>query len=78
MQDIGTAAFDPVFFAHHYMIDRVWYLWQVRHGDGGIPAALLPVLLPPFGKTVADVLSTQGLGYEYATSATPLTTQPTT
>src|SRR6476620_2349469 len=68
MQDIPTAAFDPVFFAHHCMIDRVWYLWQVRHGDGGVPADLLPSALPPFGKRVTDVLSTQRLGYEYATS----------
>jgi tyrosinase len=72
MQDITTAAFDPVFFAHHCMIDRIWYLWQVRYGDGGIPGELLSLPLQPFGKTFAGVLSTQALGYEYATSATQL------
>lgn len=70
MQDVTTAAYDPLFFAHHCMIDRVWYLWQVRHGNGGIPLELLDLPLIPFGQTFADVLSTQRLGYEYATAAT--------
>jgi tyrosinase len=72
MEDIATAAFDSVFFAHHAMVDRIWYLWQVRHGDGGIPRDLLPLSLEPFGKTFADVLDAQRLGYEYAASATQL------
>ena len=65
-----TAAYDPIFFAHHCMIDRLWYLWQVRHGNGGIPQATLNLELIPFGKRVRDVLDTQTLGYEYAASAT--------
>lgn len=72
MQDVTTAAYDPVFFAHHCMIDRVWYLWQTRHGNGGIPADLLSLPLTPFGQTFADVLDTQRLGYEYAASAAPI------
>jgi tyrosinase len=72
MQDIATAAFDPVFFAHHAMVDRIWYLWQVRHGDGGIPRDLLALSLAPFGRTFADVLDAQRLGYEYANSAIQL------
>jgi tyrosinase len=70
MQDVTTAAYDPLFFAHHCMIDRLWYLWQVRYGNGGIPRALLSLSLRPFGLTFAEVLDTQGLGYEYATAAT--------
>jgi tyrosinase len=69
MGDPTTAAFDPVFFAHHCMIDRVWSLWQVKHGNGTVPGELLPLQLPPFGKRFADVLDTQALGYEYAASA---------
>ncbi len=72
MQDVTTAAYDPIFFAHHCMIDRIWYLWQVRHGNGGIPTALRGLELVPFGKRFVDVLDTQALGYEYATSATPI------
>jgi tyrosinase len=69
MGDVTTAAFDPIFFAHHCMIDRLWYLWQVRHGSGGIPNELMGLELIPFGKRVRDVLDTQLLGYEYAASA---------
>jgi tyrosinase len=36
MGDPATAAFDPVFFAHHCMIDRLWYLWQ---NDSAKPAS---------------------------------------
>ena len=72
MGDVTTAAFDPVFFAHHCMIDRVWYLWQVRHGTRRIPAELLDLELIPFGKRVRDVLEVQALGYEYANSATEI------
>lgn len=72
MADTTTAAFDPVFFSHHCMIDRLWYLWQVTFGNGGIPRALLDLPLPPFNKVFKDVLDVQLLGYEYATSATTI------
>ena len=26
-----TAAFDPIFWAHHANVDRIWALWQERH-----------------------------------------------
>ena len=35
---IATAAYDPIFWAHHCMIDRLWYLWQLRHPGAGVPA----------------------------------------
>ena len=74
MGDVTTAAFDPIFFAHHCMIDRAWYLWQVRWGNGDIPSDLLNLNLTPFGKTVRDVLDVQRLGYEYAGTATAIPT----
>ena len=70
MDDVTTAAYDPIFFAHHCMIDRVWAMWQDRHGNGNFPADLLDLPLQPFGKVVRDVLSVQALGYEYAATAT--------
>jgi tyrosinase len=76
MSDITTAAYDPIFFAHHAMIDRVWSLWQVRHGNGGIPSDLLTEALVPFNKTTTDVLDVQRLGYEYAASAAPVPVAP--
>ena len=28
MSNLNTAAYDPVFFAHHGNVDRVWYSWE--------------------------------------------------
>ncbi len=72
MRQVTTAAYDPLFFAHHCMIDRIWYLWQVRHGNGGVPNALLDLELIPFGKRFRDVLDVQALGYEYAATTVPI------
>jgi tyrosinase len=66
MGDIPFAAFDPIFWAHHAMIDRVWRMWQLRHPQPGVPASLLGEALPPFGMTVAQTLETSALGYDYA------------
>lgn len=72
MQDITTAAYDPIFFAHHCMVDRIWYLWQTQYGEENIPGALKDLELIPFGKRTSDVLSVQRLGYEYAAIATDI------
>jgi len=66
---IVSAAFDPLFWAHHCMIDRLWYLWQLRQGVTNIPPAYLRLPLAPFKYTVAQVLDINQLGYEYASSA---------
>ena len=73
MSDIATAAYDPLFWAHHAMIDRVWRLWQLAHPQGGPPASLLAQALPPFTMTVAQTLDATALGYDYAasTASTP-------
>lgn len=68
MGSIGTSAFDPVFWAHHAMIDRVWYQWQLRHGVNNIPPEYLDLALFP-GLTVQQVLDVRSLGYDYATGA---------
>lgn len=63
---VQTSAFDPIFYSHHAMIDRIWAIWQVRNGNGNIPSELLDVVLAPFNFRVRDVLSVNGLGYDYA------------
>jgi tyrosinase len=68
MGSIGTSAFDPVFWAHHAMIDRVWYQWQLKHGVTNIPPEYLGLALFP-GLTVEQVLDVHALGYDYATGA---------
>jgi len=70
MGQIPTAAFDPIFYSHHCMIDRLWYIWQIKNGVNNIPSNLLNVSLIPFGVTVADVLDISHLGYEYAVTTT--------
>ncbi len=67
---VATAAFDPIFWSHHAMVDRIWWIWQVRNGNGNIPADLLDVVLPPFNFRVRDVLNANNLGYDYAAAQT--------
>jgi tyrosinase len=69
MSQVSFAAFDPIFWAHHCMVDRIWWMWQNRQGNSTMPEALLNHSLPPFGKTVREVLDVNELGYEYAGAA---------
>jgi tyrosinase len=68
MGSIGVSAFDPVFWAHHCMIDRIWYLWQAKYGVNTIPPEYLDKALFP-GYTVQQVLDVRALGYDYASAA---------
>lgn len=73
MGEIPVAAYDPLFWAHHCMIDRLWYLWQLRHPGVGVPAQLLDRALAPFPMTVRDTLHISQLGYDYAASTAAAT-----
>jgi tyrosinase len=68
MGTVASAACDPIFWAHHAMIDRLWYIWQVRNSVTNIPPDYLDQVLAPFGYTVVQVLDIRLLGYEYASS----------
>lgn len=70
MTDISVAAYDPMFWAHHCMIDRAWYLWQLAHPGAGPPASMRGHALPPFPMTVRDTLDVTQLGYDYAAGTT--------
>ncbi|HEU4657053.1 MAG TPA: tyrosinase family protein [Capillimicrobium sp.] len=71
MGQVPWAAFDPIFFSHHSMVDRLWRIWQVANPGALPPPQLLDVSLPA-GKrpifTVREVLDVQALGYDYAGS----------
>ncbi len=70
MGTIAVAAFDPIFWAHHAMIDRLWFIWQEKFGQGtGIPTHMLDSVLDPFNMKVSDVLHVEALGYTYADSS---------
>ena len=66
MSAVPIAAYDPVFWAHHAMIDRLWYLWQISPRGVSPPAALLDRALAPWPLTVRQTLDISTLGYEYA------------
>jgi tyrosinase len=66
MSAVPIAAFDPIFWAHHSMIDRLWYLWQLSPRSRNPPSSLLDRALPPFPMTVRQTLDISTLGYEYA------------
>ncbi|MGH2898330.1 MAG: tyrosinase family protein, partial [Solirubrobacteraceae bacterium] len=66
MGSVGTSGYDPLFWAHHTMIDRIWRLWQLRHPGSRPPASLLDRALAPFAMTVRDTLDMDVLGYDYA------------
>ncbi|HVC57233.1 MAG TPA: tyrosinase family protein [Stellaceae bacterium] len=64
---VPVAAFDPIFFAHHAMIDRLWYLWQLRNPNSGVGQVALDQALPGTPLNVGQVLDISKLGYDYAT-----------
>lgn len=66
MAAVATSAYDPIFWAHHCMIDRVWYLWQLDHPGARLPSVYLDLALPPFEMTVRQTLDVTALGYDYA------------
>lgn len=71
MGNIGYAAFDPLFWAHHTMIDRMWWMWQQQGRMNAVPApGWEAIVLEPFNLTVADVLNANALGFDYADTET--------
>jgi tyrosinase len=69
MGQIPWAAYDPLFFSHHTMVDRVWRMWQTKNPGANPPASIMDTSLvsgtrPIF--TVREVLDVQALGYDYA------------
>jgi tyrosinase len=67
MGTIASAAYDPIFWAHHAMVDRIWALWQLQNRPA-FPPDYLNQTLPPFPLTVAQTLNIKNLGYDYAAS----------
>jgi tyrosinase len=77
MGNVGYAAFDPVFWAHHCMIDRIWWLWQQQGRMNAVPfQGWEDLVLEPFNLTVRDVLNANALGFDYADSETLIVPQP--
>lgn len=69
MSNPAWAAYDPVFWAHHSMVDRAWRIWQHNHPGALPPANILDRNLRPRSITVREVLDVRQLGYDYAESS---------
>jgi len=77
MGNLETAAGDPVFFAHHGNIDRIWYSWEQVSGNVD-PAGLGAIGPYTFydghaWRTITgnQVMPTTKLGYAYDTKVPP-------
>ena len=67
MTDQRFAGWDPIFWAHHTMVDRLWALWQLAHpGDNPRLEHLQRGLNYFKDMTVEDTLDFSSLGYDYA------------
>jgi tyrosinase len=68
MSDPNWAAYDPVFWSHHAMVDRLWRVWQDQN-PSATPTNLLDASLTfatAPSMRVRDVLDVTQLGYDYA------------
>jgi tyrosinase len=72
MGDIPFAAYDPIFWAHHCMIERLWRMWQLRHPQASFPENVAVEVMEPFNLTAGEVLDPTKLGYDYVTSTTSI------
>ena len=54
MSYIPFAAYDPIFWSHRAMIDKIFWLWQLRSGNS-LPGDIFSEVLDPFRLTVRDV-----------------------
>jgi tyrosinase len=68
---VPYAAYDPIFWAHHANIDRLFAQWQSLHPGVAPPPAILQSVLAPFSVTVSSIWSISELGYAYVTSPEP-------
>ncbi len=76
MRRVPLAAFDPIFWAHHAQVDRLWRRWQLKHSPPSFTSAFLNTALAPFPMTVAQTLNVRALGYDYATTAIKVPVKP--
>jgi tyrosinase len=72
MSDPTWAAYDPLFWAHHTMVDRLWRIWQHRHPNApptGISLDAGMTFGAPPAFTPRQVLDVKSLGYDYAATS---------
>lgn len=45
MSAVVSAAYDPIFWLHHAMVDKVWYDWQKAHPSANVPQEVLDAVV---------------------------------
>jgi len=67
---VPTSAFDPLFWAHHANVDRLFAMWQQNNPDVVPPPDIYNTVLSPFNVTVKQMWNPepQNLGYDYVAS----------
>lgn len=79
MSDPATAPRDPIFYAHHCNIDRLWAAWEHAGGGRQMPAAgdawwnvsWKYGVDPSWTLTLAHMAETESLGYSYSDVSLP-------
>jgi hypothetical protein len=75
MGDPTYAAYDPIFWAHHANVDRLWAQWQLGPNNDAPDASTQAQVLTPFNQPVAQTIKfREDLHYTYAglTTMSPL------
>ncbi len=67
------AAFDPIFWAHNAMVDKIWWDWQQANIIENIPSHYRNMAVPPFNGTVESYLDAFRLGYDYSEDSKEIT-----
>ena len=69
MSAVVSAAFDPIFWLHHSMVDKVWFDWQTRYPNAEVPQHVLdtPVYGGQPGSRYID--AENSLRYIYSTDS---------
>jgi len=73
MGAVAQAGYDPIFYLHHYNVDRLWARWQATH-PGTLPANEASFLVDPFRMPYSNTLRP---GSDFATTDQSATGMPT-
>jgi tyrosinase len=73
MSDPQWAAYDPLFWAHHCMVDRAWRIWQHSHPGALPPQSIIDEAMKPRNMKVRELLDVKQLGYDYAATSSSVT-----
>jgi tyrosinase len=67
---IPYAAYDPIFWAHHANVDRLFSEWQAAHPSVKPPDNIWNAALTPSGMTTSQIWDMSKLGYDYVGKVT--------